>query len=110
MSIAVDLDGTLARYTEFRGATTIGEPIPAMRDRVLDWISRGKTVVIFTARMSDERSSEERAKVKTAIEAWCKENLGKVLPVTANKRMDFEAIYDDKARQVQKNTGRLIGG
>lgn len=110
MSIAVDLDGTLAKYTEFRGGTVIGDPIPAMVDRVLAWIADGKQVVIFTARMSDERPADERRKVKAAIESWCKENLGKVLPVTANKSMRFEAIYDDKARQVEKNTGRLIGG
>jgi len=32
--IGVDLDGTLAKYGEWRGVEHIGEPIPPMVDRV----------------------------------------------------------------------------
>ena len=81
-----------------------------MVNRVRNWLANGETVVIFTARMSDERSSEERAKVAAAIAAWTKENVGKALKATANKSMAFDQIWDDKARQVMKNTGKRIGG
>jgi hypothetical protein len=35
--IGVDLDGTLAKYGEWRGVEHIGEPIPPMVDRVKGW-------------------------------------------------------------------------
>ena len=54
--IAVDLDGTLARYTKWKGATHIGTPIPRMVRRVRRWVSHGKKVKLFTARADDEKS------------------------------------------------------
>jgi hydroxymethylpyrimidine pyrophosphatase-like HAD family hydrolase len=50
--IGVDLDGTLAHYTGWRGAEHIGVPIPAMLERVQAWVAAGVTVKIFTARAS----------------------------------------------------------
>ena len=51
--IGVDLDGTLSHYTVWRGPEYIGDPIPAMLERVKEWISAGVTVKIFTARASE---------------------------------------------------------
>lgn len=39
--IGVDLDGTLAHYDGWKGADHIGEPIPAMVERVKQWLSEG---------------------------------------------------------------------
>ncbi len=49
-TIAVDLDGTLAHYDEFRGKDHIGKPIPKMMERVKKWLDEGQKIVIFTAR------------------------------------------------------------
>jgi len=49
--IGVDLDGTLAIYTELTPLLKIGEPIPPMVDRVKRWIAEGHEVRIMTARM-----------------------------------------------------------
>lgn len=120
--IGVDLDGTLARFacdwaTDYRN---IGEPVPAMVERVRGWIDEGREVRIMTARADrnwKRGSSKELvqlddkayAEVIKSIETWCETNLGKRLPVTNCKDYDMEVLYDDRARQVEKDTGRLIG-
>src|SRR6185436_2367659 len=48
--IGVDLDGTLAFYSGWKGDDHIGDAIPAMLTRVRFWLKEGKTVKIFTAR------------------------------------------------------------
>jgi hypothetical protein len=49
--IGVDLDGTMAYYDGWKGADHIGEPIPAMVERVKRWLAEGREVRIFTARV-----------------------------------------------------------
>ena len=49
--MAVDLDGTLAHYDKFISPSHIGEPIAPMVARVKKWLSQGKEVRIFTARV-----------------------------------------------------------
>lgn len=98
---AVDLDGTLAKYTEFKGHEHIGEPVPAMLDRVKKWLAEGQKVVIFTARAHDPAAIPP-------IKAWLKKHLGQELPVTNIKRPEFQRIYDDRAEKVEKNTGRIL--
>ncbi len=39
--IGVDLDGTLAHYTGWKGPEHIGEPIEEMAERVREWLSKG---------------------------------------------------------------------
>lgn len=104
--IGVDLDGTLAEYNGWKGATktgepTIGKPIMPMVARVLDWCNAGQEVRIFTARAS------EPDMIPPIIE-WCKEHLGRELPVTNVKDFGMITLYDDRAIQVEFNTGRLI--
>ena len=67
--IGVDLDGTLAHYDTWRGPAHIGEPIPKMLERVKWWVSQGKTVQIFTARVAS--NSPAKAESEKAIDAWC---------------------------------------
>lgn len=108
--IGVDLDGTLARDDEDRPyhMLHIGPPVPAMVLRVKAWLQSGVTVKIMTARMSC--TDEQRPAVRAAIQAWTVAHLGRSLSVTNVKDYGMLALYDDRAVQVERNTGRLIGG
>lgn len=108
--IGVDLDGTLAEYDEWVHHTHIGDPIPIMRGRVMQWLDRGINVKIFTARVycDEDGDPTEAAEAKEAIESWCQQHLGIVLPVTCTKDYGMYELWDDRAITVQKNTGRII--
>jgi hypothetical protein len=111
--IGVDLDRTLAQYDVWRGPTHVGPPIPAMLKRVRQWLQAGKDVRIFTARVSTDGSNERNFEVqeaRRAIQDWCQEWLGKRLPVTNQKDYDTVEIWDDRAVQVEPNTGRRVDG
>lgn len=99
--IGVDLDGTLAHYDGWKGETSIGAPIPAMVERIRTWLSQGREVRIFTARVA---GGDIPAIVK-AIEGWCWEHVGAVLPVTNVKDFAMVELWDDRAVQVIPNTG-----
>lgn len=106
--IGVDLDGTIAEYTTFISPTHIGKPIQPMCDRVKTWIEEGLQVKIFTARVS-EQDPTVRLEVINAINAWCQDVFGKALPITCVKDYGMVQLFDDRAIQVEKNTGRIIG-
>lgn len=106
--IGVDLDGTLAHYEHWVSETHIGAPIAPMVARVKAWLDAGKDVRIFTARAFDLEGTPRRAAV-AAIEAWCLEHLGAVLRITCRKDFQMVCLYDDRCRQVEENTGRLVG-
>lgn len=95
--IGVDFDGTLAEYHGY--TPMLGKPVPAMVERVKKWLEEGREVRIFTARLQMEH---------WRIAAWCKEHVGAVLPITNLKDYKMEVLYDDRAVQVEQNTGRLI--
>lgn len=103
--IGVDLDGTLAHYDTWRGATHIGDPIPAMVDRVKRWRLAGREVRIVTARVNSSVPSGEQHEIRERIYAWCRQHIGEELPVTAEKDYGMDLLYDDRARQVLTNTG-----
>lgn len=116
--IGVDLDGTLARYTGWNNGE-IGEPIPAMVDRVKQWLAEGQEVRIFTARVSRFYSqptagvplaiAEEALEQMDVIQSWCLKHIGQRLKVTSVKDFAMIRLYDDRCVQVEANTGRLIG-
>lgn len=120
----VDLDGTLAVYKGWKGPTHIGEPIPKMVDRVVQWISEGKLVKIMTARVCpDGRGNPyEVQQCEKAIQAWCQKHIIPKLPlhlrepwpieipVTYKKDFEMVELWDDRAVQVEMNTGRRIDG
>ncbi len=112
--IGVDLDGTLAHYDGWVAPDVIGEPIPAMVERVKRWLAEGRDVRIFTARICIEgRDEEGRREARLAFEAiriWCREHLGRVLPITCMKDLDMIELWDDRAVQVEHNTGRRADG
>jgi hypothetical protein len=98
--IGVDLDGTLAKHTEWKGSKHIGEPIPLMVARVRRWLNDGKNVKIFTARADDEVSVN-------AIKAWLKEHDLPDLEITNLKDRHMTKMWDDRAVAVEKNTGEV---
>lgn len=114
--IAVDLDGTLAGYDKWRGPGHIGEPVPAMVERVKKWLAEGKEVRIFTARVYVppqftpgywERVCEAQ-EAREAIRAYCLQHIGQELPITNVKDYAMVEQYDDRAKQVIPNTGILV--
>ncbi|MGE0211806.1 MAG: hypothetical protein AB7S41_08945 [Parvibaculaceae bacterium] len=107
--IGVDLDGTIAHYEKYVGPTHIGEPIPAMVDRVKAWLADGHEVRIFTARMSDP-DPVAREQVRDAVFNWTKIHVGVGLQATCIKDFAMWKLWDDRAVQVIPNTGRPVGG
>ena len=102
--IGVDLDGTLAYYEGFQGYEHIGEPIPAMIERVLTWLDAGKDVRIFTARADGGPLAID------AINEWCLRYIGRFLPVTNQKDMHMRELWDDRCIQILPNTGQRADG
>jgi len=111
--IGVDLDGTLAVYDGWKGPNFIGAPIAPMVNRVKEWLAQGRQVKIMTARVGPRKTSKDpfdtAAQQTYIIKRWCKTHLGQELEVTATKDFGMEVLYDDRAIQVEPNTGRLIG-
>lgn len=98
--IGVDLDGTLARYSGWRGLDHIGKPVPVMLARVKHWLAAGYTVKIFTARAS------EGEKGVAPVKKWLADNGLPELEVTNQKDFAMVELWDDRAIQVVANTGK----
>lgn len=101
--IGVDFDGTLAHYDGYKGPAVLGHPVINMLERVCDWVAEGREVRIFTARADEPESVR-------AIQAWCLDHIGVALPVTNVKDRHMNELWDDRAVQVEKNTGRRMDG
>jgi hypothetical protein len=108
--IGVDLDGTLAHYDGYKGPGHIGEPIQPMLARVNQWLMQNKQVRLFTARASSSHPQEFRDAFMRAWITWSLKHLGLILPVTAEKDMYLDELWDDKAVQVVRNTGARADG
>ena len=106
--IGVDFDGTISRYSKWEGPSGTGEPIWPMVRRVKEWLSQGIKVKIVTARVSDP-DPQENALARKAIQDWCRFYIGQELEVTCCKDYAMIQLYDDRAIQVESNTGRIIG-
>lgn len=99
--IGVDLDGTLAYYRKGQGPT-IGEPIPAMMNRVKGWLDNGQEVRICTARAAHGEAEISR------VRDWLKQHGLGDLQVTCQKDFEMTELWDDKAIQVKPNTGEPL--
>jgi hypothetical protein len=107
--IGVDLDGTLAYYDGWKGADHIGEPVPAMVERVTKWLERGQEVRIFTARVYTDGTPQRNAEAEYAMEVvarWCFEHIGMVLPITCVKDYAMLELWDDRVVRVPANSGQ----
>jgi len=102
--IGVDLDGTLSRWPEEEEPNNgfIGRPVVPMILLVKKWVAEGRRVKILTARANYSYQIP-------FIKAWLKKHGLGFLEITAAKDFDMEVLYDDRAIQVERNTGRLIG-
>lgn len=101
--IGVDLDDTVAvALDDYSDPTKIGEPIPAMIEKVRTAIKNGETIKVFTARMADKEHAD---KIRTAIGDWTEKHVGTRLDATNEKDPGMVEFWDDKARQVEPGTG-----
>lgn len=105
---AVDFDGTLGKYDGWKGHYLLGAPIPAMLERVKEWIAKGEEVVIFTARVC-EPDPNIKHQICLAFQSWCMKHVGRVLEVTCMKSPRFTDFYDDRNVAVEPNTGKILG-
>jgi hypothetical protein len=101
--IGVDFDGTLAKTMDWKSHNdgNVGEPIWPMVERVKQWLREDREVRIFTARAglnADEKHIEQ-------IDAFCIEHFGIPLPITCSKDFNMIELWDDRAVQVEVNTG-----
>jgi hypothetical protein len=102
--IGVDLDGTLAEYHGWDASNPgIGPPIPAMVERVKQWLVEGKHVKIMTARVGHDHAG--MAFVKEDIQQWCEQHIGQRLEVTCIKDFAMIELWDDRAVRVVPNQG-----
>lgn len=106
--VGVDLDGTLAYYEEWIDEYHIGEPVPAMIDKVKKHLAAGDEVRIFTARIAGNRQGISPEQTTQLIQDWCEKHIGLRLPVTCIKDFGMEVLYDDRCVQIIKNTGKSL--
>ncbi len=116
--IGCDLDGTLAEWHNWVKWNNIGKPIPSMVERIRQHLANGEDVRIYTARISGDPSKQSVCRASgelftdedmvKAIQLWTQEHLGRRLPVTCQKDYMMVFAYDDRAVQVESNTGRLV--
>jgi hypothetical protein len=114
--VGVDLDGTLAHWDGYVAYDSIGDPIPAMVQRVSRWLELGIRVKVVTARLHDhgERYCKlssrwyGRPHVINAVHRWCVDNIGMAMEVTCSKDEHMIELWDDRAVQVITNTGRTL--
>lgn len=130
--IGVDLDGTLAHYEGWVHESHVGEPVPAMLERVKRWLAEGREVRIFTARIFPAlysppglrgrdtpsmpgaafRRGDQEAGFDLAIDtvrAWVIKHVGQDLTITCVKDMAMIELWDDRAVQVHANKGEPVG-
>lgn len=99
-----DLDGTLAVYDGWKGASHIGKPVFPVYDRVMDLLTQGEVVRIVTARVHPDNQDSKEA--RNAVESWLKEWFpDHEIQVTHEKDLAMIILEDDRAIQVVKNTG-----
>lgn len=89
--LAIDLDGTLAEYTEWKGESIIGDPIPGAVE-FLRRLAERYSLVIFSARASSFSG-------KDAIHKWVIHHKLRAIitDITNEKKYHFVAYIDDRA-------------
>jgi len=111
--IGVDLDGTLAHeHPDGYALGRIGEPCQKMVDRVEAVLQKGiYDVRIMTARASVvDRTHDEWMVEHEAIEAFCEQCFGHRLPITHEKDYLMVELWDDRAVQIDPETGDPVAG
>lgn len=80
-----------------------------MVERVRHWLGQGKDVRIVTARVAPH-PGYDHVLAAERVRAWCRLHLGAELPVTCAKDHEMLQLWDDRAVQVVRNTGRRADG
>lgn len=101
--IGVDFDGTLSVYEGWKGKGVFGPPVPLMLERIKSWLARGLRVKIMTARAADKQEA-------MAIQDWLEKFDLPRLEVTDRKDYSMIELWDDRAVQIERNTGRRVDG
>lgn len=114
--IGVDFDGVLAKDAVALGVfPDVGPPIPAMIARVRAWLTEGKDVRVFTARVNPGTVGDCARFGRTPlewyhyqvglIENFCLAQFGAPLPITCVKDYKMIALWDDRCVQMVTDTG-----
>jgi hypothetical protein len=108
--VGVDLDGTLAEYKGGVSPEHIGPPVPKMVELIKSILAEDIEVRIFTARVAGDRDGIDPRTTKKLIQDWLEKECGLPrLEVTNIKEFNMVELYDDRAVQVEFNTGELVG-
>lgn len=105
--IAFDLDGTAAEYDGWKGVDHIGAPIPKTINMIKAFLAEGVKVKFLTARVAT-KDEAERNHAKGVIANWSLEHIGQALEATCIKDRHMVRQYDDRARQVIENEGKVV--
>lgn len=104
-----DFDATIAHYPPKKADGMLGKPIESEVLTLLkQLVAEGHECRIVTARVGSGTPAEI-AKITKEMQAWCLTYVGKELPVTAKKDYLMIVLFDDRAIQVEYNTGKLLG-
>lgn len=93
--VGFDFDGTLAREHTF-------EPVPLMMERLQGLLDQGVQCRIVTARANDRHGI-------ALVKEWLEKHNLPDLEVTSQKDYMMVVLYDDRARQVVRNEGVVVG-
>ncbi|MCB1615363.1 MAG: hypothetical protein KDI30_05050 [Pseudomonadales bacterium] len=99
--IGVDLDGTLAHYDGWLSPEHIGDPIEPMVRRIHQWQHEGIEVRVMTARAS-------RSEMIAPVEKWLSHHDMPNIKVTNRKDFNLLQLWDDRAIQIETNTGKVL--
>ena len=99
--IGVDFDGTLALYDERRGIEVMGAACLPMVRRIHHWLEQGIEIRIMTARAGDPALSR-------FLQPWLREHNLPALAITQSKDPALLQCWDDRAVQVEHNTGAVL--
>lgn len=99
-TIAVDLDGTLARYDGWRGIDHIGDPLPGAAEFVRRLRQLGR-VMIYTTRCTSEVRGDDRGdpgELRDRIANWCNAHGIEFDEIwTGQGKPLYAALVDDRA-------------
>lgn len=100
MKIAVDLDGTLIEYGEWKGRENLGKALPGAHEAILKLYQEGHELILFTTRLHPGMCAKDGVSLKDEkkrIEEHLKaEGLGFFTELTGSKPL-AEVYIDDRA-------------
>ena len=73
-TIAIDLDGTLASYSGWKGLEHIGDPLPGAQELIGRLIDEGFDVVLYTTRTNPDVNGGTAEELAKLVQAWLDRN------------------------------------